>query len=69
MSEREEVPSIGAVIKLVRATQRLAREKGREPTIVELAAEMKMPADEVRHLVEVTQAPMTFRPAGQAGAN
>jgi DNA-directed RNA polymerase sigma subunit (sigma70/sigma32) len=61
MSHQEAAPSIQAVIKLERARRRLVRENRREPTIDELAAEMKTSREETRRLVEIAQSPITFR--------
>ena len=43
--------TVAAYIRLIEASRRLIKQNGREPTIDEIAAEMDVPADEVREML------------------
>ena len=56
------MPLIETVAKLVRVERRFVRERGREPTLDELAATMQMPRQEVGKLREIARAPDKLAP-------
>jgi RNA polymerase primary sigma factor len=49
---------------LVRTSQRMLTEIGREPTLDEVAERLAMPVEKVRRLLEVARAPINLRVAG-----
>ena len=49
---------IETINRLVRASQRMLREIGREPTPEELAERLAMPPEKVRRLLEIARAPI-----------
>ena len=56
---------IESINKLVRTSQRLLTENGREPTLEELAERLAMPPEKVRRLLEIARAPVKLEvPAG-----
>jgi DNA-directed RNA polymerase sigma subunit (sigma70/sigma32) len=62
MTQQQNDPSIQAFVALERATQRLQRMHGRQPTIDEIAEEMGLSGPEVRQLVEAAHGTITFCP-------
>jgi len=55
---RIPVHMVETINKLLRVSRSLAQEYGREPTFKEIGIEMKMPPEEVREIVEVSQLPI-----------
>ena len=55
-----DVPAhlIETINRLVRARQRLHVEKGRDPTIDELAERLSLPADRVGRLLDIAKTPV-----------
>jgi RNA polymerase primary sigma factor len=47
--------------ELVRTSQRMLTEIGREPTPEELAERLALPLENVRRLLEIARAPINFR--------
>ncbi len=55
--------------KLLKVTQTIAQEKGREPTAAELAKKMKIPASRVREMIKIAQDPISIETGvGERGA-
>ncbi len=52
---RIPVHMIETINKFVQITRRLVQELGREPLVEEIAAEMNLPADKVRHIQKISQ--------------
>jgi RNA polymerase primary sigma factor len=60
--EAERPPSVIETInRLTRASQRLLRDQGREPTPAELADSLALPVDKVLRLLAIAQAPFQLR--------
>ena len=51
---------IETINHLVQTSQRMLVEKGRAPTMEELAERMNMPADRVKRLMQFAQRPVTL---------
>lgn len=62
---RIPVHMIETMSKLRNITQKLVQKLGREPSIQELAAEMKLPLDEIRRVIKISRHPISIdRPIG-----
>ena len=63
---RVPVHMVEAINKLVRTQRRLLQELGREPTAEEIAAQMEIPVEKVRHARKVAQQPVSLEsPIGE----
>ena len=63
---RVPVHMVETINKLIRTSRRLLQELGREPTAVEIAAEMHVPADKVREIMKASQEPVSLEtPVGE----
>ena len=51
---------IETINRLIRTSQRMLVENGREPTVEELAQRLNMPVDRVKRLLQFAQRPVTF---------
>ncbi|MBI3965085.1 MAG: RNA polymerase sigma factor RpoD [Chloroflexi bacterium] len=52
--------------RLIRTTRRLQQDLGREPTVEELAAELQIPAEKVREIIQASHQPLSLEaPVGE----
>jgi RNA polymerase primary sigma factor len=51
---------IETINRLIRTSQRMLVENGREPTVAELAERVNMPVDRVKRLMHFAQLPITL---------
>ena len=51
---------IETINRLIRMSQRMLVEKGREPSLEELVERLKIPADRVKRLLEIARRPVTL---------
>ncbi|HLD29738.1 MAG TPA: sigma-70 family RNA polymerase sigma factor, partial [bacterium] len=65
---RRPVYVLEIVSKLNRITQKLVQDLGREPTFDEIAKKMRMPAERVQRILNLTQKPLSLEtPMGEGG--
>jgi len=65
---RIPVHMVEIINKLARVSRRLVQEYGREPTSEEIGRGMEIPAEKVRQIMKVTQAPLSLEtPIGEEG--
>ena len=63
---RIPVHMVETINKLIRVSRQLLQELGREPTPEEIAAEMNMPVERVREILEISQEPVSLEtPIGE----
>ena len=63
---RIPVHMIETINKLIRTSRNLVQEKGREPTPQEIAEEMNLPLEKVRHVFRIAQEPVSLEmPVGE----
>ena len=63
---RIPVHMVETINKLLKASRRLAQERGREPTAKEIAEEMEIPPEKVREIVKISQLPISLEsPIGE----
>lgn len=63
---RIPVHMVETINKLIRVSRQLLQELGREPTPVEIAAEMNMPVERVREILKISQEPVSLEtPIGE----
>lgn len=63
---RIPVHMVETINKLIRVSRQLLQELGREPTLEEIAEEMKMPVERVREILKISQEPVSLEtPIGE----